>query len=544
MLLRFVDVPKDAVTVAETGFLDRPSAPRVTELIGRVASVEATMKKTATKAMQAALQGQSRALLGAIVFSEKEPRDEALMKRLAERWEADFLPDYARSEHYEIIWQHLDWGAGHELRFLLPLWNKAEQAPLVVSKIAQERKDLWVRVQALTFELEDPLPKHRAGIRPAFVLADKGPNKGLRLSLQAYVEEAVMAGELRSRGDVIADLGKLQFEVMKAEPHALTVKYVGDDAELLAKSKRPLTLTGPVFGDGFGLVDDPKVVRIEQAAREASERLKREAKAQLDGLSPSISEAVEKALDEKAGAAVQATDKALAEIRAKHEKALEASLEAHRSEIEIGLAKTSKAAQGARQEVSGLLADYKKVATETKEQLVKDAQRDLTDSVEVVKVFRRDLDAAKQQLDDLVVKKDAQIRKLTFGLIGASVVAVLLLVPTVYIAAGGAGMVAKVHAASSQIEADQARMSALAAQTEDELVQHRAALSHAVELQGQVQASMQGFAQSLSFLGDAVRIEEKADGSQAVTIYTRRIPTVRNCDRDPGCVARVDTRSN
>ena len=50
--------------------------------------------------------------------------------------------------------------------------------------------------------------------------------------------------------------------------------------------------------------------------------------------------------------------------------------------------------------------------------------------------------------------------------------------------------------------------------------------------------------QSLTILGDAVRIEQKADGTNALTIYTRKIPSVRNCDRQPGCVARVDTRSN
>lgn len=544
MLLRFDDIPRDAAKVEDTGFLDRQNNPRVIELIGRLPAVEAAFKKTGTKAVQAAIQGQPRALAGAIVFASREPEDDVFLRRIAERWEADFFPDFARHEHYEIVWQHLNWGAGHELRFLLPLWNKAEQAPLPLPKVMIDKAALWTRVQALTFDLQDPMPRHRAGIRPSFQLADRGANKGLRPALTTFVEDAVMAGELRSRGDVIADLGKIGFELVKAEPQALTVRYVGDDAELAAKARRPVVLTGPAFSDGFGQIDDPKILLIEEAARQGAKRVRDAVQAQIEGLQPAISKAVEQALDARASDAVRATDKQMNALLEGFVKKASDAAAVQNAELEFASDQTSKAVEAARRTISGCLTDFQKVATETKDVLVKGAERDLHDTVEVVKVFTREVAASKAQLDDLTAKKDAQIRKLTFGLVGAGVVALLLLVPTLYFSIGGAGMVAEVRAAATEIADEKARYQALAAATAEELEQHRAALSHAVSLQEQVQQSLQGFAQSMSFLGDAVKIEQKADGTNAVTIYTRRIPSVRNCDRDPGCVARIDTRSN
>lgn len=544
MLLRFNDVPRDATTLDETGFLDRKDAPRVIELIGRRAAVEAAYKRTSAKAVQSAIQGQPRALLGAIVFSGDEEDDDIFLRRMAERWEADFLSGYARHEHFEILWHHLNWGAAHELRFFLPLWNKAEQAPLPVPRAMIDRSDLWTRVQALTFGLKDPFPRYRSGIRPDFQLAERGPNKGLRSALTAYVEDAVMAGELRSRREVIADLGKIGFEVAKEDPQALTVRYVGESDDLAQKARRPVVLTGSAFGEGFGRIDDPKIVELEDTVKAGVARLRAEARAQSEKLAPGVEQAIQDAAQRHVADAIGKVDQGLeTRFSGFQERAAQLVLE-KRSELAEGVKTLEAGADTARRNFNEQLVNFQKVARESKDALVEETGRDLAAAVEVVKLFQKRLDDAQGQLDELGERKDALIKKLSYGLAAMSVVAVLLLVPTLYFSIGGTRLVAEVKAASAEIAEQQASLAALSRQTSEEVEQHRAALTHAVDLQGQVQEALQGMTQSLTILGDAVRIEKKADGTNALTIYTRKIPTVRNCDRQPGCVARVDTRSN
>lgn len=544
MLLRFNDVPRDASTLGETGFLDRQNAPRVTELIGRQAAVEAAYKKTGQKAVQTIIKGQPRALWGAIEFSGDEEDDEQFLRRIAERWERDFLSGLNSHEHYEILWHHLNWGAGHELRFFLPLWNKADQVVLPVPKTMIDRSDLWTRVQALTFGLSDPLPRRRAGIRPTFQLAERGVNRSLRSALTAYVEDAVMAGEITSRQSVIADLGKAGFEVVKEDADALTVRYVGDNQEVAQKARRPVVLTGPTFGEGFGLIDDPRIVQIEEAVRDGMKRLQATAKAQTEQLAPGIEEAIQSAVERRVSDSLAQADHGMRQRLDKFSEHAAAVVTAHQGELASGIKDSEAAAEVARRKLSGHLVEFQKVATETKAALVDEAGRELVAATEVVKLFEKKLAKVQQQLDDTTERKDALIRKLTFGLIGAGVVAALLLVPTLYFSIGGAKLVAEVKASSAQVADQAAQLAALSNQTADELAQHRAALTHAVELEGQVHQALQGMARSLSVLGEAVRIEQKADGRNALTIYTRRIPSVRNCDRELGCVARVDTRSN
>lgn len=543
MLLRFNDVPRDAARLDETAFLDRKDSPRVRELIGRVAAVDAAFKKTGSKAVEAAIAGQPRAIFGSITFAGGEDDDEMFLRRLAARWEADFLPGYARHEHYEIVWHHLSWGKAHELRFFLPLWNKAEQAPLHLTRSLIDRADLWTRVQALTFGLGDPFPRYRSGMRPDFQVAERGPIRGLRSALVAYIEDAVMAGEISSRRDVIADLGKIGFEIAKEDPDALTVRYAGSDEDLARKAKRPVMLTGPAFGEGFGQIDDPRIVKLEEATRAGVARLRAEADAHSKELAPSVEQALEAAAQRQMAAAMGKADQGLGErLQALMEKA-----DALAFEKEAGLAEKGETVQAlaekTRREINSQLADFQKVARESKDALLQEATRDLTASADATKVFNRKLEAAQRQVDELTGKKDATIRKLTYGLAAAGAIAVLSLVPTVYFAVGAARLVAEVKATSAEIGAQRETLAALTQQTAEEVDQHRAALTHAVTLQGQVQEALQGMAQSLAILGDAVRIEQKADGTNALTIYTRKIPTVRNCDRQPGCVTRIDPRS-
>lgn len=544
MLLRFNDVPRDATTLDETGFLDRKDAPRVFEIIGRRASVEAAYRKTGAKAVQSAIQGQPRALLGAIVFSGNEEDDDMFLRRIAGRWETDFLTGYVRHEHYEVLWHHLNWGAAHELRFFLPLWNKVEQAPLPVPKAMIDRSDLWTRVQALTFGIKDPFPRYRSGIRPDFQLAERGPNKGLRSALTAYIEDAVMAGELQSRRAVIADLGKIGFEVAKEDPQALTVRYVGESEDLSLKAKRPVVLTGPAFAEGFGQIDDPKIVEIEKAVSDGLSRLRSEAKALSEKLAPNVERTIQDAAQRHVEDAMGKVDQGLeTRLSGFQERAAQAVLD-KRNELTEGVRTLEASAETARRNISEQLLNFQKVARESKDALVEETDRDIAAAVEVVKLFEKKLGAAQTQLDELGASKDAQIKKLTYGIAAMGVIAVLLLVPTIYFSTGGARLVSEVTAASAEIADQNARLAELSRQTGEEVEQHRAALSHAVDLQSQVQEALQGMAQSMTILGDAVRIEEKADGTNAMTIYTRKIPTVRNCDRQPGCVARVDTRSN
>lgn len=544
MLLRFNDVPRDATMLDETSFFDRKDSPRVVELIGRQAAVEAAYRKTGAKAIQAAIQGQPRALLGAIVFAGDEEDDDNFLRRIAERWETSFLPGYVRHEHYEILWHHLNWGAAHELRFFLPLWNRAEQVPLPVPKAMIDRSDLWTRVQALTFGLKDPFPRYRSGIRLDFQLAERGPNKGLRSALTAYIEDAVMAGELRSRREVIADLGKIGFEVAKEEPQALTVRYVGESGDLAQKAKRPVVLTGPAFAESFGQIDDPKLVEIEDAVKDGVKRLQAEAKAQSEKLAPGVEKAIQDAVERYVGDAMSRADQGLEKrLVGFQERTAQLAAEKH-SEFAEGAKNLEVEAEATRRILNEQLVSFQKVARESKDALVEETDRDLAASVEVIKLFQKKLDAAQAQLDEQATRKDALIKKLTYGLVALGVIAVLLLVPSLYFSVGGARLVAEVKAASAEIAKQQEKLATLSHRTGEEVAQHRAALTHAVDLHNQVQEALQGMAQSLSILGDAVRIEKKADGTNALTIYTRKMPTVRNCDREPGCIARVDTRSN
>lgn len=544
MLLRFNDVPRDAGSLSETGFLDRRDAPRVVELFGRQASVEATYKRTGTRAVQSAIQGQARALMGALVFSADEDADEMFLRRMAERWEADFLQEMSRFEHYEILWHHLNWGAGHELRFFLPLWNKVEQAPFAVPKQMIDRSDLWTRVQALTFGLQDPFPRHRAGMRPGLQLSDRGPNKTLKAALTAYIEDAVMAGELHSRGAVIADLGKIGFEVAKEDPHALTVRYAGTDADLAQKARKPIMLTGPAFSDGFGMIDDPKILELQEEVKAGLKRIRDEAAAQSARLAPGIEKVIQDAADRHSKAALKEAGPELEKRLSEFQQEAEQLVEGQRTALAISLKTSGDEADRMRRNIATTIEGFNKATKEGKDALVADTIRELAASAESVKVFTKNLEGAKKQLQELVERKDRIIKHLTYGLIAAGCVAVLLLIPTLYFSTRGASLVAEVKTASAEIAEQKAQLDVLAGQTAEELAQHRDALTHAVELERQVQEALQGMVQSLRILGDAVRIEEKADGTNALTIYTRKIPSVRNCDRQPGCVARVDTRSN
>lgn len=544
MLLRFNDISRDAATLDETGFLDRKGSPRVLEMVGRQPAAEAAFKKTGAKAVQSAIQGQPRALMGAIEFTGNEEDDDSFLRRMIDRWEAHFMAGYSRHDHYEILWHHLKWGVGHELRFFLPLWNKADQAPLPAPKSALDRADIWTRVQALTFGLKDPFPRQRAGIRPDFQLAERGPNRSLRSALIAHIEDAVMAGELRSRREVIADLGKSGFEVSKEDPEALTVRYTGVSEELVQKSKRPIQLAGPAFEEGFGQVADPKVLEIEEVVKEGVKRLRSEARAHSEKLEPDIGKVISDAVGREIIDALGKTDRTLEEKLTDFQSRAAALIEQKKAEIGKGAAEMQASAEVERKKLDEQLAHFQKVTRESKAALMEEVKSDLSTSVEVVKTFSAKLSAMQQQVDDQLMRKDALIKKQSYLLGAAAAVALILLMPTVYFSIGGAGLVSQVKDATAQIEEQRQEFSALGAQTSDELVQHRAALSHAVELQGQVQDALQGMAQSMSILNDAVRIEEKADGSSALTIYSRKIPTVRNCDRQPGCIARVDTRSN
>ena len=544
MLLRFYDVPRDASALSETGFLDRKDSPRVIELFGRQTSTEAAYKRTGARAVQSAIQGQARALMGALVFSADEEADETFLRRMAERWEADFLQGLSRFEHYEILWHHLNWGAGHELRFFLPLWNKVYQAPFAAPKQMIDRSDLWTRVQALTFGLQDPFPRHRAGIRPGLQLSDRGPNKTLKAALTAYVEDAVMAGELHSRGEVIADLGKIGFEVAKEDTHALTVRYAGADTDLAQKARKPIMLTGPAFADSFGLIDDPKIIELQEEVKAGLKRIRDEAAAQSARLAPGIEQTIEEAADRHSKDAIKGAgpelERRLAEFRASAEQAVEDQ----RAALAFSLKTKGDEADALRRNITTSVEAFHKATKEGKDALVAEAMRELAASVETIKIFTKDLEGAKKLLHELGERKDRIIKRLTYGLIGVGCVAALLLLPTLYFSTRGAILVAEVKMASAEIAAQKEQLSALVGQTVEELAQHREALSHAVELERQVQEALQGMVQSLTILGDAVRIEQKADGTNALTIYTRKIPSVRNCDRQPGCVARVDTRSN
>jgi antitoxin component of RelBE/YafQ-DinJ toxin-antitoxin module len=533
MLLRFHDVAKDVVSLEETGFLSRDNAPRVTELIGRQAAVEAAFKRTSGKLVQTSLQGQSRALSGAIVFSGSEADDDAVLSRLAERWEADFLAEYSRHEHYEILWHHLNWGAGHELRFFVPLFNKVEQSLIPAPKSLIDRADLWTRVQALTFGLPDPLPRLRAGMRPAFHLSERGANKNLRPALTAYVEEAVMADELQSRKAVIADLGKIGFEVAREDSQALTVKYVGADPELAAKARRPVVLTGPVFSEGFGRVDDPKLLKIEEAVRSGRKKIQEEAKTQADMVAPAIGRVVEDAIKMRVDRALQQAEAGLDERMSKFKTAAENVVKVQQLEIQYSAEKNQKGVENFRKEINESLTNFTKLAGERKDALLKDTDRDLTAAVESVKVFRRDVDGLTEKIDLVIEKKDAQIRKLTWGLVVTGVVALMLLVPTLYFSIGGAKMVADVRAAIERLEV-------LGTTTERDLAENRASLSRSATLQGQVQEALRGFAESFVSLGNGVAIERKMNGQEVMTLYPRRLPSVSSCERDPGCVVRMD----
>src|SRR5690606_24387270 len=134
-----------------------------------------------------------------------------------------------------------------------------------------------------------------------------------------------------------------------------------------------VALTGPAFSDGFGQIDDPKILLIEEAARQGAKRVRDEVQAQMDGLHPALSKAVEQALDARASDAVKATEKQLNALYEGFVKKASEAAAVQNAELEFASGETSKAVEEARRTISGFLTDFKNVATETKSVLVKNA---------------------------------------------------------------------------------------------------------------------------------------------------------------------------
>lgn len=533
MRLRFNEVPRDAETIEATGFLDRKDGVRVAELIGRSTAVEAAWKKTAPrKRIEDVIRGVAtppRALMGALLFGGDEDTEEATLRRLAERWEADFLPGFTRHEHYEILWHHLNWGNAHELRFFMPLWDKTAQAPLAVPKGVADKADVWTKVQVVTFGFRDPFQGGRHGPRPEFRI---DPKKSLRFTIIEHIEEAVLAGDLRSRRDVIADLGRIGFEVVSEDDLSVSIRYGGADEELAKKGRRAIELTGPAFGAGFGQVADPRIMQLEAAQRGALASLREEAKRLTGQVPDELKAAVDREVERRVNAALVTAQKGMDERITSFELALDQAVTGAVEEVREHTAGASGAVVAAREELGEALGAHAKTLAELRARESAAAERELQGAYAVVRKLTADVDQVRKLLDDKLQRQESVIQWLRWSLGGAALMIFVLVGMTGYFAISGTGQIAKIAMASARLDNQQAELDA-----------HREVLTATRELHAQAQAALQGMAQSLSGISTALQVERKADGSSALTVYTRRLPSVRDCERDASCIAQLDNRS-
>lgn len=537
MKLLFNEVPQDAASVSETEFRAYPGGALVDELSGEADAIESLFRKTAPRQkiedVIKGVQVPPRALCASIRFEVGEDDDDLFLRRIMDRWEAEFLGGFVRHEHYEVAWTLLRMPeAGHELRAFVPLWDKREQKPLVLPKGCMDRAAIWTKVQALTFGLVDPYGSGRDGERPDFS-RQESLKKPLRAALVDHIEEAVFAGDLRSRDDVIADLERLGFHVVHADGRSLSVKYDGENETIQRKARRPLELSGPVFSAGFGSGKDPRARDLEVTIAEGLHRLREEVANLTAAAEAGLGDRVSASVRQEVGSALAKAQNGLDERRNDFEQEVAKFAERAVAGVQDRAGDVLREVSTARDGLQGSLTEYVRRLDAVNEAKAEEAKAALSDAYQVVLKLNADLKAAKDVLDRQLTSQARTINRMRYGLLGGAALAAVLALCTGWFIWRGGAQVVGYRSAMADLAAAEERLAGVVASGQRQIEVHDAEL-------GRAQAALQSVVQNLSVLGDAVRIEKKADGTNALTIYSRRLPSVPKCEQDPNCVARVD----
>lgn len=435
---------------------------------------------------------------GAIAFYPEDEFTPEELRKVAARFEAYLLPQMERGVDYDILWGTFSKGGSTELRYVLPLIRRKDQKPLSIPTKLLADTAVWVRVQNLSFGWRDPNPAVRAGVRPDFQF---GRSKGaLKTYLVDYLEEAVLAGDLSSRDDVIKDLSALGFEVRNKEPHGLTVRYCGDDPEI---HKRDLHLEGVIFEQSFGKQDH--TVAAEQKA--------------------AIADAVKQGI-----------------------AAIEAAVVA--AEKRLGEALINGVTDAVAENVGEVRSALRLVGEEVKERLQKTVEAEvkghaplLDETSAKVTELRSRLSDQEARIDTVVSHAEGLRKPFLIGT-GIAAALVVLALGTSFLATGrnasaGAKMAGIIERAEQLDEVVLNRLSVF----DDAMDTHLSRIDENNEALAAAQAGMAALLDNITDIRNAFAIETKSDGTDVLTIYVRRLQNVRSCDEDPTCVVRVNPSS-
>lgn len=532
MLYRPIDIPKGTNTLDPVF----PSTGVTRFIVGS----EADIRNRVTGIGKAVAM-----VAGAIAFFPEDNLTDEMLRKLAKRFETYLLPKMVSGEDYEILWGTFTKGNSTELRYVLPLVRRKDAKPLVVSPKLINDVAIWVRVQNLSFGWRDPNPPVRAGVRPDF---RPGQAKaGVKADIVEYLEEAVLAGDLSSRDEVIEDLSSIGFEVRAKEPQGLTVRYTGDNS---AVHRKDILLEGVIFDQTFGQQDavlgaeqkaaiDAAILdglkRIDDLVSEAGAKLKRQLQERLSGaVSSEIKDCTATIVAEgaKVRALIETDEKSFGEKSEDIRKTLkelvsQISRETAAATDEIGKV-VSDAMSSLDKQVN---ASAKKVEHAVSAEVVqKDAK--LAEMSQRIEALAKQTQTFESKAK--VVKGAALVAAAFIGIsVSASIWAVWSVVP---------------NAVRADRLLDQAEKTSVAVIQNFDTAD--ATLAKGIEITEESSAALAaaqaGMVSLLTHITDvekAFAVEKKADGTDALTVYIRRLPNVQDCDRDATCVVRLNRSS-
>lgn len=482
MLFRQIDVPK-GISNLDPVF---PSTGVHDFIVGSEADIR---YRVASIGKAVAMQA------GAIAFFPEDEFTPEDLRKLADRFEAYLLPQMERGVDYDILWGTFTKGGSTELRYALPLVRRRDQKPLSIPSKLLAEASVWVRVQNLNFGWRDPNPAIRAGVRPDFQFdRSKG---ALKTYLVDYLEEAVLAGDLKSRDEVIKDLSTLGFEVRDKEPLGLTVRYCGDNPEI---HRRDLQLEGAVFEQSFGKQDHSIAAEqravIEDAVKQGVAAIEEAFVSAEKRLSDALTDGVTDAVAENVGEVRGALRAVGEEVKERLQATVGAEVKGHAPQLE----ETSKH----------------------------------------ITELRSRLSEQEGRIDEAVSKAESLRKPFLIGAGIAAGLVVLAISMSLWTtgrnASEGSKMAGVIERAEQLDEVVLNRLSVF----DGAMDTHLSRIEKNNEALAAGQAGMRALLDNITDVRNAFAIETKSDGTDVLTIYVRRLQNLRSCDEDPTCVVRVN----
>ena len=489
MLFRTIDISRGETSIAPV-FPESGEGVTNEYIVGSKEAIERQLKGI----------GKATAMTaGAIAFYPEDEFEQEDLRLLASRMERYLFPNKVRGEDYSILWGVYTKGGSSELRFVLPLVNpktkKTITAPVkLLSEIA-----VWVKIQNQSFGWKTPQTPARAGVRPEF--AYTRTNGALKPAIVGFVEEAVLAGDLNSRDDVIKDLSANGFEVKRADPRGLTVRYCGSDAEI---HKKDIRLESVIFDEDFGHV-----------AGAPSGRVREEIEAVIKGGIASIEKAAQEATGAIDGIVMQAVENRVGGAVGDYEDNIRTTITA--------------VAQTAKEE----LLKAVEAGVEAHAPAVSEA------TAKVAALHQR-IDADNSRIEEVVSAAESARKPF---LIGAGVLGGLVACAALVTLWSGiknarvSGQIASVIERAEQL--DEVVLNRVEI-NDAALDGHLARISANDDALEAAQAGMRSLLDNINDVRNAFAMEVKSDGTEVLTLYLRRLPSARQCDDDPTCVVRVN----